>query len=447
LNIAELSDISSESSVIGTLLLHPDYIAHSKFLKPNYFYNTENGIMYWAIDELYKEGITNIDAYNLSNKLSSNKSVENKLQDANFPDVQETINLYSTAARDTIEEYLMFAKNVVDYAFRRKLDTSLLSMRDDCYNKSIDLDSLNTKVFDKLTNITKTFVVNQDADTLGDNITDIWDEIVSRRNPDGTCGIPSKFSILNKFFTYETGELAILEARMKQGKSVFMMNEAVHKLQNGVPTLVVDTEMQTRLYVERLIAHLTQIDISRVKSGKYSKEEENRIKSCIMWIKSQPFQHIYNPNITDSELYSLCQMYIYKFGLQFLVFDYIKSNEADTGRNYNLLGAKTDFLKNNIAGNLDLSVLTACQLSREMRAADSDKIDRALSVAIKWGFKPLDKRIAYGETCGNMYAQIMLNRLGDFQDKDDEDDYLDFYFDGSKMTITEAEQHKKDDSF
>ncbi|MBQ5562780.1 MAG: hypothetical protein IIT39_05290, partial [Clostridia bacterium] len=138
MNIAELSDISSESSVIGTLLLHPDYIAHSKFLKPNYFYNTENGIMYWAIDELYKEGITNIDAYNLSNKLSSNKSVENKLQDANFPDVQETINLYSTAARDTIEEYLMFAKNVVDYAFRRKLDTSLLSMRDDCYNKSID---------------------------------------------------------------------------------------------------------------------------------------------------------------------------------------------------------------------------------------------------------------------------------------------------------------------
>ena len=447
LDIKELSDISSESSVIGTLILHPEFIAHSKYLRPNHFYNTENGIMYWAIDELYKEGITNIDAYNLSNKLSTNKAISHKLEEANFPSVQEFMTLYETAARNTIEEYLMFAKRIVDFAFRRSLDVSLGSIRTDCYNKDISLDELNTKVYDSMTNLTKTFIVNQETKTLGDSIEDVWREIVDQRNDDGTIGIPSKFKLLNNYFTYRRKGLVCLQARMKQGKSVFMMNETVHKLQNGVPTLVIDTEMSTEEYVTRLVSHFTQIEVNRVENGKYSKEESERIKTCLMWIKSLPFQHINFPGIKDNELYSLCQTYIYKFGLQFLVFDYIKSNEADTGRNYNLLGAKTDFLKNDIASGLEISVLTACQLNRENKVADSDKIDRVASTVLKWGSKPLDKRIADGDACGNMFAKITRNRHGDCQDEDDDDDYLDFYFDGSKMTITEAEQHKKVDNF
>ena len=54
------------------------------------------------------------------------------------------------------------------------------------------------------------------------------------------------------------------------------MNEVVHKLKNGVPCLVIDTEMQTRLYVERLLAHLSKVDIERIKSGKYIKKKEDK---------------------------------------------------------------------------------------------------------------------------------------------------------------------------
>ena len=256
------------------------------------------------------------------------------------------------------------------------------------------------------------------------------------------CGIPSKYPILNEYFTYETGELVIIQARYKQGKSVFLLNEVVHKLKNGVPTLVIDTEMQTRLYVERLISHLTGIEIKRVKTGNYSQDEEKKIKDCIKWIKQQPFVHIYDPQMTDEKMYSICKMLKYKMGLVFFCYDYLKSNEPDTGKNSNILGDRCDFLKNRIAGELDLAVLSACQLGRSGEVADSDKINRHLSVGIKWGRKTEKMRITDSDECGNAYAKVYVNRLGEQVMDDDEQAYIDFLFDGKTMTIYQAKQHE-----
>ena len=238
-----------------------------------------------------------------------------------------------------------------------------------------------------------------------------------------------------------------MNAEYKRGKSVLLMNEVVHKLKNGVPTLVIDTEMQTRLYTERLISHLTGIEIKRIKSGQYSEQEADKIKQSITWLKQQPFVHIYDPQMSNEKLYSICKMLKNKIGLAFVVFDYIKSNEKSTSDNYNILGAKCDFLKNEIAGELDLAVLSACQLNRVGEVADSDKINRYLSVGIKWDWKTQEMIAKDGIECGNTYAKIYVNRLGQQMAEDDEDDYIDFVFDGNKMTIIEAEPHSRSDNF
>ena len=125
MNINELSDIQSESGVIGTLIYHPEYILHTDYLKPGYFYGVENGCIYWAIQELYKEGITNIDAYNISNKLQSHHGVQKTIEKYNLPAVQEFMDLYKETARHTIEEYKMLAQNIVTLAFKRDLVKSL----------------------------------------------------------------------------------------------------------------------------------------------------------------------------------------------------------------------------------------------------------------------------------------------------------------------------------
>ena len=448
MDISELSDIQSESGVIGSLIFHPEYILHSDtFLKARHFYNVENGCIYWAIHELINEGINNIDALNLSNKLNSNAGVKHTIEKYNLPSVQEFVDLYKELARHSLEEYLMLAKDITQLAFKRDLYKKLICISGKCFDKNIPLDDLSGYVYGEIDDVTAEFICGSDVKLLGDEIDDIWDEIESRRTSDGMYGIPSKYNSFNNYFTYETGELVVIQAKYKEGKSILLLNEVVHKLKNGVPVLVIDTEMQTRLYVERLLAHLSNVDINKIKSGNYTEEESQRIKDSIAWIKKQKFKHIYKPDISDNELYTTCKLWINKIGIRFFVFDYLKSDESDTGTNYNVLGAKCNFLKNKIAGELNLAVLAACQLNRQGEVADSIKINRYISVGIKYGHKTREQMVKDGVECGNIYAKIYVNRLGEQMGEDDEEDYIDLYFDGDKMTISEVKQHSKQSDF
>lgn len=447
MDIADLSDIQSESGIIGTLIYHPEFILHTDYLLPGYFYGVENGCIYWAIQDLYKSGITNIDAYNISSKIQSHNGVQRTIDKYNLPSVQEFMELYKETARHTIEEYKMLADNVVTLAFKRDLVKTLNQLSANCFNPEFDLEKLNNNVYSELDALTQKYITSNEIHTLGNDIDDIWGEIVNRRTSDGMYGIPSKYSSFIDYYTYEPGELVVIQAKYKQGKSVFLMNEVVHKLKNGVPTLVVDSEMPTRLYTERLISHLTGIEMKRIKNGNYSDEEAEKIKYWIAWLKEQSFVHIYDPNITNEKLYSVCKMLQRKMGLVFVVFDYLKSNETSTSDNYNVLGAKCDFLKNNIAGELDLAVLAACQLNRNGEVADSIKINRYLSVGIKWEYKTQEMIARDGIQCGNAFAKIYVNRLGKQMQEDDDSDYIDFVFDGDRMSIVEAQPHERRSDF
>lgn len=448
MDIAELSDIQAEGGVIGTLIFHPEYILNSNtFLKAGHFYNVENGCVYWAIQELVNDGIANIDALNLSNKLNSHRGVKNTIEKYNLPAVQDLIDLYKEAARTTVEEYLMLAKTITSFAFKRNLYRRLSKLSAECFDNNLSLNELNENVYQELDTLTSDFVLNSDEKLFGDEFDDIWAEIVSRRTGDGMYGMPSKYECFNEYFSYETGELFVVQAKYKQGKSAFLMNEVVHKLRCGIPVLVIDREMRTRLYTERLIAHISSVPIKKIKSGIMSDEEKQKIKDAIGWIKQQKFKHIYKPELSMTELYAICKFWINKIGVKFIVFDYLKSNEGDTGKNYNLLGEQCDFLKNRIAGELDVAVLAAAQLNRNGDVADSIKINQYLSVAIKYGQKSKDRIAQDTPDCGNIYAKIYINRLGESQDENDDDDFFDLYFDGSTMTISECKQHSRDNTF
>ena len=446
-DITELSDIQSEAGIIGTLIYHPEFVLHTEYLVPGNFFGQDNACIYWAIQTLYNEGITNIDAYNISNKLQSHPGIQRTIEKYNLPSIQESMDLYKETARHTLEEYKMLANNVVTLAFKRDLTKTLNEIQADCFLPEYELEKLNNTVYRELDRLTQKYMVSDEMRTLGEQIDELWLEIENRRTGDGTYGIPSKYPKFLEYYTYEPGELVVIQAKYKQGKSVFLMNEVVHKLKEGVPTLVIDSEMPTRLYTERLLSHLTGIEMRRIKNGNYSNEEAGIIRKWIAWIKQQPFVHMYEPQITNEKLYAICKMLKRKMGLGFVVFDYLKSNEVSTGDNYNVLGAKCDFLKNNIAGELDLAVLAACQLNRNGEVADSIKINRYLSVGIKWEYKTQEMIARDGIECGNAFAKIYVNRLGRQMQEDDELEYVDFIFDGDRMTIIEAQQHNNDHGY
>lgn len=409
----------------------------SDHLKPNHFYNKENGCIYWAIQELYKKGVDKIDAFNIESMINTNQAVKRMTEKFNVKDMQEFIELSSTISRSSSSEYNMLVNKVMEFAFKRELHGLLSKLSGECYNDEIDLEQLNNKVYKSIGDITEKFLATNSVEIFGDKIGELWDEVLQRRTDNGMFGLPSKFPTINNYFTYETTELVLLKARMKMGKSCFMMNEAIHKLRMRIPTVYFDTEMADRLFLERMIANISGVELKKVKSGLYNEEESAKIEEAKSWIQEQPFVHIYNPQFTNEEIYAICNILKYKIGLQFVIFDYMKGNTLDSSALYNELGGRCDFLKNEVAGVLELAVLAACQLNRQNQVADSDKLERYASVSMSWRNKTSDEIIMDGEECGNYRLNISLNRLGEQMD---DSEYIDFVFDGSKMRIDETEK-------
>ena len=432
-------DTQAEAGVIATLVYHPEFILQSEHLKAGYFYKVENGCIYWAINELYKQGIDTIDAFNISNMLNTNSTVKKKIDEFNYGDMEDFISASQFAARHTIEEYKLLVNRVVECSFKRELSKLTTEINSDCHNPDINLSKLNQVVNSKLTELTEKYITGDEIKTLGEQIDDIWRK---HENQDFSRRLPSKFKAFNEYFCYEPGELILLTARYKTGKSVFCLNECCHMLRNGVPTLYVDTELSTETFVKRMISHVTGIPFKVIQNRTYTKEQSKAIHECIDWIHGLPFTHIYLPDSNMDEIYSICKILKYKMNLQFFIYDYIKSYNSEAYVNSAILGQMADFLKNKIAGELDLAVLSAAQLNRNDMIANSDNIAKAISTGIYWRFKTAEEiRLDGGLDAGNVLAYININRNGP---QSDEENAIYFTFNGNLQEIVEAKIQKKD---
>ncbi len=433
-----LCNTQAEAGVIATLVHHPEFILQSEHLKAGYFFHKENGCIYWAIDELFKSGVKVIDAFNITNKLQSNAAVKKKLESVNMPDMDEFIDMCEDAARTTVEEYNLLVGQVVEASFKRDLIKSFNRIKKKVLETPIQLEDLSTDVYANLENLMGKYVLNKNIVKFGEKAKGIYQDIKDRRGEGGIIGIPSKYDRVGRYFCYEKGELIMISGRMKMGKSSFMLNEAMDKIQKGIPTVYFDTEMNDRLFYIRMMANLTGIPQDKIKKGNLLPEEEKIIDDTNEWLADKPFVHIFIPNATNNELFLTCKSLKYTMGLQFVIYDYFKSAESDSSAQYNDLGTKCDFMKNRIAGELDLSVLAGAQLNRSDEVADSDKLERYCSVSAKWRRKTPDEMAKDGKECGNYALNIGLNRLGEGMF---EDEYIDFKFAGSVMRIEEAKQH------
>ena len=442
-NITDLKDIAAESGVISSLLNHPEFILHSDWLKAKHFSQNENGAIYWAINELYKKGITNIDDLNLNNQLASNSKVNSLMASHNLTDINKYMDLANYAARDTLEEYIELCNTVVSLAYKRTLYKKSSEIQRLCFGNG-NVEETDNKVHRILNELTEEYLVTSELKQIGEEADDLLQKIIDKQTDEG-FGIPSKFKIYDEFFRYEPGELIVVASRMKSGKSAMLLNEAIHKARQNIPTLIIDTELTDDMWYIRALAHLSQVKVRRIKEGKWSTEETNKIKKANEYLKTLPIVHKYMPILDMNRVFAMCKILKYKIGLQFLCFDYIKGNDTDAFALSNKLGQVTDILKNEIAGELGMCVLAACQLNKMNEISSSDKIAMYASTIIMWRYKtPGEIQADGGLSYGNIYTRIYLNRNGAMQDADE---WMNLNFEGDTQTITDCKQTDKEEPF
>lgn len=442
--INELSDVRVEASVVGTLLRNPKFYYHFEALKPEHFSEKTNAIVFEVVKMILNDNSEDVSDFSVYLRIVSEPAFERQFNHENI-DITEYIENLKRLGTDDTEEYISRCKTIIDYAFRRDAVEELNNLSGYVATKNSSANELNMYIHDRIGRFSEEYIVGNSVKPFGEVIEDLWEEVMERQNPEnGMAGIPSVIPRFNEYFTYEKGELILVGARPKMGKSFLALNEAVHKLKNGVPTAIFDTEMKSREFLVRVLANLTGISNRNIKTGVVTEAQNAELKEARKWLAKQPFAHIYNPEWKFDDIYLTAKEMQKDLGLEFLIYDYIKASNTTNleVKEHNYLGDMTNFLKNNVAGKLDLAMLTFAQMSpREQRVADSDKINRYASVVAYFMEKTIEEQGNDGREGGNRKFIIDYNRLGEQFEQSGQ--YINLLFDGNRSIIAQAKQQPK----
>jgi Replicative DNA helicase len=281
----------------------------------------------------------------------------------------------------------LFVEHIIQASARREVYETALKVADEAIKaKDVPLDEYLMSVEARFRDITIDYQVSQEVVQIGEGV---GDRLKKRLlNPQEVIGLRTGWKTFDKLTQgLKAGELTVVGARSKTGKSVTLLNWCRKiSVEDKVPALYIDTEMFTEEQQDRLLAQLSRVPEVEIKNGMFGRDTMNgkardkiaRLQEASRMLKEAPFYHIYLPHFTPEKIVALARKYKIEYGIGLLVFDYIKlpsSGSLVGEKEYQALGYLTSTLKD-IAGTLEIPVVSAVQLNRA--AVKADEIDESM---------------------------------------------------------------------
>jgi len=433
---ADIRNIEAEAAVIASLLINPELYFYSEDLEPNHFTEEANAYIYFALKELAKKGVQDIDAFNVINMLNLKRGTEYSKQILTVDSINAAIETAKNIARKSKEDYRVCVDKVLDAAFRRNTYKKLCDCERLCFSGSGE--NIEQQIYQTLDSVMAEFSTSRDVPEYKDVVDQYWEEIQARQSPEQCGAIPFKFKTLNSYVMIERGELVIFGAEQKMGKSMLLLNCAVDLLKRGNKVLYLDSELNSRLFTCRMISHLTGIPFQKIRGGGYTPEDKKRIEEAVAWLKTKSFTHLYMPVFDAKTIYTTVKRVFHQQGIDVLIIDYFKGgDEPDAFAQYQSLGGLVDMIKNQVCGEMNIAGIGAAQATSTGKLADSAKIARNASTIIMIMNKEQKEIEEDGEECGNKKLFVRFNRNGP-QMVDGE--YIDMVFDGNRISYEEAKK-------
>jgi replicative DNA helicase len=444
---------TSESIVIGMLINNIDLILEIKDLKAEYFSTDVNKIIFIALKRIYSQGVKKVDIadiYALVEVDKDSKRTIDKNGGLSYLDMLQDI-----AYDKDREEINIHVKNIIDCAYKNEMTDVLGGLMH--YVKDNDgntREDINKTIENDILDIKAKYSSHHKVENISENIEKTLDKIA--QNADRQfIGFPTSIPLLNEFITYRKGELLIYTAKAKVGKSQTVVNESYHlAIKNNVPVMILDTELSTDEFIVRMLARVTGYTFSFIESGQYLKHEKskNKVRDAVIKIKEAPLSHTYIVGWSHEEIASEIKRMKIQKNIQVVMYDYIKIESVSAKiQERDMLGNITNWLKNDIAGSLDLAVIALAQTSdyntqdRGIKIANSEKIKNYASTVVFLLEKDKEQYSRdLNELGGTHYLFIPYNRHGASQKQEDQDRGINIVFEKNKATIRQADYQLDD---
>lgn len=219
---------------------------------------------------------------------------------------------------------------------------------------------------------------------IGVNMYDYVVELLN--NPAGFNGIKTGLEEFDKAIGggLRNGCVDVVAARPKTGKSTLGLQIAKNQDVLSIPTLIVDTEMDSASQQNRLLANVSGISVNDISAGNKSYAE--KMLKTAEKLKNSKIEHINVSGRSFDSILSIMRQWIYrKVGFNndgtakpcLIIYDYLKltsgDNITEAMKEYQILGFQMTNLHNFMV-KYQVPCLAFVQLNKEDDIAQSDRI-------------------------------------------------------------------------
>ncbi|MCO4321879.1 replicative DNA helicase [Aliidiomarina quisquiliarum] len=373
--------IEAEQSVLGGLILNNQAWDNvSEHVIKEDFYLRSHSIIFVAMQNLLEHGKP-IDIITLSEYLELNDELDAVGGFAYLLEIQKNtpsaanILAYADIVREraVVREMIAVANSIVESGF------------DPQGRSSIDLlDEAETKVF-------AIAEARAKKDEGPENIAAILSKTLERieflsqqKDNSGVTGVGTGFYLLDKMTTgLQKSDLIIVAGRPSMGKTTFAMNLAERAaLNEDYPALVFSLEMPAEQLMMRMLASLSRVDQTKIRTGNLNDDDWARLGSAMNVLKDKGKLYIDDgSSLTPTEVRSRARR-IYKEheGLSLIMVDYLQLMTVP-GMHENRTQEIAEISRSlkALAKELDCPVVALSQLNRSLeQRADKRPINSDL---------------------------------------------------------------------
>lgn len=361
-------DLEAERSVLGAILIDSSAInLVAEFLKPEHFYNPSHQLIFQSMLSLFEKQQP-IDIVTLVNQLKTEGNLK-KIGGKSY--LSDLIDTVPTSAN--IEKYGQIVK---DHYTKRKLIEISSRTVEKAFDEQAEvkklLDGVETEIFSlSQEHLHRDFIHLREA--LAESFERLEELMKSGAQ---FRGIPTGYEELDKKLAgFQPSNLIILAARPALGKTSFALNIAANvAIKNKFPVGFFSLEMSKEELVDRLLVAAADIDAWRLKTGRLSDEDYQRITEAMGELSEAPIFIDDTPGISILEMRAKARKLKARNDLRLLFVDYLQL--ADAGRRFDSRVQEVSFVSQglkNLARELKIPVIAISQLSRAVEQRGTKK--------------------------------------------------------------------------
>ena len=362
-------DTDLEEVVLGALMLEKDaYMNVCDILTPDAFYDPVNAKIFDAICTL---GFNQrpIDMFTVTEQLRQNGELENVGGAIHIGEL--TARVYSAA---NVEFH---AKIIAQKFLARRLISFASNIEQNAFDESNDVDDLLQQAEGQLFDISQTHL-KREVTQIDPVLNLAIEQIQTAANAEtGLSGLQTGYTGLDKMTSgWQASDLIIIAARPAMGKTAFVLSMAKNmSVDYNIPIAIFTLEMANVQLIKRLISNVANLEGEKIKSGKLTEEEWDRLNNRIRTMYSAPLYLDETPGLSITELRTKARRLVREHGVKLIMIDYLQLMNA-TGMKIGSREQEVSTISRSLkalAKELNIPIIALSQLNRSTETRDDKR--------------------------------------------------------------------------